>query len=124
MQAGWEVSNFGAQITEVELYGVHHAEQQMTLTDAVRQLDALDDGKVMCVRQPWSADAECMLVELGEDMRVPAQVEQAGLKYFLEVHVAKEVLGVFGDNPTALEDRVRLLLYYGENDAYPEWVYE
>jgi hypothetical protein len=94
----------------------------VTLDDAVRQLDQLDDDAIVCVRRPWSPSSECVVVTPDQNLGVPQDVSDAGLAYFLEVHVAREVLGVFGDKPSTRAERGRLLIFYAENDAYPEWV--
>jgi hypothetical protein len=56
-------------------------------------------------------------------MKVPQEVRAAGYEYFLEIHVAKEVLAVLGSRQAAPDDQVRLLMFYAENDAYPDWAY-
>ncbi|WP_437721249.1 hypothetical protein [Sorangium sp. So ce861] len=96
----------------------------MTLDEAVRQLDTLDENAILCARPPWTPLSECVIALPDEDLGVPRHVKDAGLAYFLEVHVAHEVLRVFGDKPATHEERARLLIYYAENDAYPGWVYQ
>lgn len=54
---------------------------------------------------------------------MPADVDAAGYAYFLEVHVAKEVNRVSAEKSPTLDEMVRLLVHYAENDAYPDWVY-
>jgi hypothetical protein len=34
------------------------------------------------------------------------------------------VLGVFGEKPPSQEEKIALLVYYADNDAYPDWVYQ
>jgi hypothetical protein len=46
------------------------------------------------------------------------------MDYFLEASTAREALAVFDGRATTLEERIRLLLYFAENDAFPGWVYE
>lgn len=95
----------------------------MTLNEIVKQLGTLDEDAIVCVRRPWIPSAECVVTEPAENLGVPTHLKNAGFAYFLEVHVAHEVLGVFGDKPSTHEEKVRLLIHYAENDAYPEWVY-
>lgn len=95
----------------------------MKLVDAVEGLQDLDEDAVLCAKRPWTRDAECRAVVLDEDMKVPQEVTAAGYEYFLEVHVAREVLAVLGKRKAATDDKVRLLIFYAENDAYPDWVY-
>ena len=82
--------------------------------------------KTICLRAPWTTDAEARVVETDEDGRIPPDALSDGLRYFLETTVAREVLDVLRGQPTksATEDACSLLLYYAENDAYPEWVYK
>ena len=98
-----------------------------TLRDVVKWLEAEESEvstKTICLRSPWNADAEARVVEQDEKGGLPLNVLSDGLKYFLEISVAVEVLEVLRDRPTrsTSEDACRLLLYYAEYDAYPEWV--
>jgi hypothetical protein len=92
------------------------------LAGAIDQLDTLDEDSTIFVRRPWSAVAEARVSPLDEDSRVPAAVKEGGFEYFLEVHVAREVLEDCDSRSLTREERIRLLLYYAENDAYPEWL--
>lgn len=95
----------------------------MLLRDVVANLNELDEDGIICVQRPWSGEAEARVVAPDDDLSVPADVQAAGFAYFLEVHVAKEVVGVFGEKPPTLDESVLLLVHYAENDAYPDWVY-
>jgi len=44
--------------------------------------------------------------------------------HFLEVDVANEVLEAIANRQASPADRCDLLIYYAENDAYPNWIYE
>ena len=100
----------------------------MKLEEAVALLPTLDDEITIYARRPWGRDAESALVrETGvryEDNDAIREAEAAGFEYFLEVHVAMEVLEVFGERPPTADERFRLILHYAEYDAYPEWVYK
>ena len=96
----------------------------LTLEEAVRKLDSLDENGTLCVRRPWTPSAECVLVELDAQLRVPEHVTVAGFDYFLEVHVAREVVEVLDEETTSPDRKVQLLLHYAEFDAYPDWAYE
>ncbi|WP_437668821.1 DUF7716 domain-containing protein [Sorangium sp. So ce131] len=100
------------------------ARADVTLDEAVRQLDALDEDAILCVRRPWTSSSECISAAPDEKLGVPRHVKNAGFEYFLEVHVAHEILGIFEDRRPTHDEKVRLLIYYAENDAYPDWVYE
>ncbi len=96
----------------------------MQSQDLVANLEQLDDHQIICVKQPWTSGAEAQLTEPDERLAVPAEVKAAGFVYFLEVHAAKEVIGIFGERLASLDERVRLLIEYAQNDAYPEWIYQ
>lgn len=96
----------------------------MTLTDLVGRLDSLSDDEMIVARRPWTAESQCAIVRPADDLGVPTHVKQAGFEYFLEVHVAKEVVGVLRDRPILEQGKVDLLLFYAEHDAYPQWVYD
>jgi hypothetical protein len=96
----------------------------MQLYELITTLDQLDDDHIICVKRPWSWGAEAQLAAPDEHLAVPDDVKRAGFAYFLEVHVAKEVICVFGEKPANTGEKVRLLVEYAENDAYPQWVYQ
>jgi hypothetical protein len=97
----------------------------MKLDKAIAQLETLNKDGIICARAPWSSSSQCVVVSPDENLGVPKRFKDDGFIYFLEVNVAQEVLGVFDDVPhcPTQEEKVRLLIYYAENDAYPEWVY-
>ena len=94
------------------------------LREVVARLDRLGREQMLCCRQPWAEDARCVVVAPTADLTVPEAIRAAGYAYFLDVPTALEVLAVFSDREPTLDERVRLLLFYAEHDAYPEWVYE
>ena len=99
-----------------------------TLRDVVKWLKGAEESEVstktIFLRSPWTADAEARVVEQDEKGGLPQDVLSEGLKYFLEISVAIEVLEVLRDRrKSTTEDACRLLLYYAEYDAYPEWLW-
>ena len=95
----------------------------MNLRELVATLEQLDEHQIICARKPWTGASEARVVLPDASLAVPSDIERAGFAYFLEVNVASEVLRVFGNKPPTLEEEVRLLIDYAENDAYPDWVY-
>lgn len=93
----------------------------MILAGVIDQLDTLDEDSTIFARRPWSAFAGTHVAPLGEGGCVPNAVKEAGFEYFLEVPVAREVLEGTKSRSLGRDERIRLLLYYAENDAYPEW---
>jgi hypothetical protein len=95
----------------------------MKLKEALDQIDSLDDSSVVFARRPWALDSEAVVDKLDDQLRVPRHVSESKFEYFIDVPVAKEVLGVFGGRPVTAQQRRELLLYYANNDAYPDWAY-
>ncbi|KAB2907698.1 MAG: hypothetical protein F9K40_04830 [Kofleriaceae bacterium] len=96
----------------------------MNLIDAVAMIHTLDQELAICAKRPWTGDAECVTVMLDRSDKVPTATTDAGFEYLLEVHVALEVLEVFGDREPTLDQKLRLIIFYAENDAFPDWVYD
>ena len=95
----------------------------MELHDAIDKVDILSDDQVIFARKPWTLAAEADVGKLDADHRVPSALAKMGLAYFLEVSVAQEVLEVFGKRKPSIDEKCALLMFYAENDAYPQWVY-
>jgi len=96
----------------------------MKLIEVVNQLNTLAAETYICVRRPWGRDSESVLVPFPADLRIPAEVKDLGFEYFLEVSTANEILEPFlkvGPTPSQVFEFV---LYYAENDAFPDWANE
>ena len=93
------------------------------LIELVERLAELDDEETIYVCEPRTADSDGM-VELEDPDRkpfgVPLEATEAGMKYFLEVGIAREVaeglIAFLGEKPnsTAICQR---LIEYAINDA-------
>ena len=93
----------------------------MKLADIVTSLETADDSLCIVAKRPWSGDSEAKLVSFTEDFRVPEEVRSAGYEYFLEVATARdEVLS--GPVPLSDGQKVEVIIYYAENDAFPDWL--
>ena len=65
-----------------------------------------------------------MLVRLDGNGHLPNHVRAAGYEYFLEVNITKEeVLGEWNCQLNSAQ-RLAVVLYYAEHDAWPEWFNE
>jgi hypothetical protein len=97
----------------------------MKLINALDQIQEIQDNNndVIFAKKPWTLDSEADIKPLDIELRVPKEIIDIGLTYFLEINVAKEVLEVFNERVPTNEERYALLIYYAENDAYPDWVY-
>jgi len=71
-----------------------------TLAEIVDSLETLDEEHCIFACKPWSTDTSATVVSLTYDFRVPAEMAGEGLEYFLEVHVAIDVLQVFVNTRT------------------------
>jgi len=81
-----------------------------------------DDTRTIVAKRPWTANSEARLVLLTDECRVPSDVLSEGFEYFLEVDIA--VNEVLGDRANRLSpaQRIAAVIFYAENDAYPEWL--
>jgi hypothetical protein len=93
----------------------------MKLADIVVGLDTSDDSLCIVAKRPWTGDSEAKLGCFTNDFRVPEEARSAGYEYFLEVSTARdEVLS--GPVPLSDEQKVEAVIYYAENDAFPDWL--
>jgi hypothetical protein len=94
----------------------------MELRNIIASID--DSSCHLCIvaKQPWSGSAEAKLVALTPDFGVPRADLEQGYEYFPEVSVAlEEVIRGPGVLLTD-EQRLEAVLYYAQNDAFPEWL--
>jgi len=80
--------------------------------------------KTVLARKPWTPDAQAQVVELDDEGNIPSDGVGLGLEYFLEASVAGEALDGLRKHPAhfTVDSACALLIYFAENDAYPEWV--
>ena len=95
----------------------------MTLEELVELIDTLDDEHVICVRPPWHAGSDALVVALEPGRRIPQSVTEAGFQYFLQVAVVREVLDVFKNRPVTRAVTLKSLVHYAVHDTLPEWLY-
>jgi hypothetical protein len=94
----------------------------MSLSDAITQLDELDEVAYIYV-ETGSRSPESKVVVIPIDLvEVKGMEPPRGMEYLLEVETAKDVLKAWsfmrgGKVPTLLE-KVNAILYYADNDAY------
>jgi hypothetical protein len=95
----------------------------MKLAEIVATLESSDESLCIVAKRPWAGDSEARLVAFNEEFRIPEEVVAAGYEYFLEVSVAVDDV-LTGPVALSSEQRVAAVIYYAENDAYPEWLNE
>ena len=94
----------------------------MQLIDVIRKIDEADD-KIICARRPWRADSDVCLVSEAPMSKVPEQVVRDGYEYFIEGAVLREVLEMPEAERCSEREKMDLIIFYAENDAYPSWIY-
>ena len=94
--------------------------QETTLSDVISRLTHFDGDLTIYASVPWTAISRAIVIqepEPGSDLQEPASL---GLKYFLEVFIARDFLdgwrSSLGREPSAEETLARVI-YYAENDA-------
>ncbi len=95
----------------------------MKLIEIIEKIHETPEDTFICVRRPWNRNAESKLVPFPDDLRIPQAVLAEGFEYFLEVSTAREILEVFLERRPSLEQIADFIIYYAENDAFPEWAY-
>jgi hypothetical protein len=88
-----------------------------TLRDVVKRLDELDDDGVIYT-DGSSPAARAAVVADG----TRKETDAAGLRYFLEVALAKDAVEVWsewrGSAEPTVDDKLMAISYYATNDAY------
>jgi hypothetical protein len=64
----------------------------MTLLEAIRNLDSLDKGNSIYAAEPGRPDSPAVVAREPAPGGLPAEAEKLGLKYFLELFIAREFL--------------------------------
>ena len=84
----------------------------MTLLEAVQSLDSLDNKGTIYAVEPWTASSKALVAEEPEG-GLPSAVQEQGMKYFLEVFIAREVLEDWLTDtvPTVADKCARLIQY-------------
>jgi hypothetical protein len=87
----------------------------MKLIEVVRDLDALDVESTIYASQPWAENSEALVAHEPESGGLPAEAERLGLRYFLEVFIARDFVEGWVANldapPTPHQTCARLIKY-------------
>ena len=93
---------------------------KMKLIELVQDLDALDEQSTIYASQPWTETSEAIVAHEPEAGGTPAEAKRLGLKYFLEIFIAREFIegwmANFDTQPT-LQQKCARLIQYAANDA-------
>lgn len=94
--------------------------QIMKLLDIVGRLPEFDEEDTIYVSEPWTEDSDAMVATGPEGALVPAEAAKEGLTYFLEIHIAIEVIegwvASLKEKPS-LSAICERLIYYATYDA-------
>lgn len=93
----------------------------MKLSDIVVGLETTDDSLCIVAKRPWTENSEAKLVHFIEDFRIPKEALSEGYEYFLEVSTRRDEV-LTGPVALADEQKIAAVIYYAENDAFPEWL--
>ena len=92
----------------------------MKLIEAIRDLDSIDDGSTIYATEPWTQDSQVVVVPELDAGGLPAEAHRLGMKYFLEVFLARDFLASWMANlkrePT-LQEKCARLIQYAVTDA-------
>jgi hypothetical protein len=87
----------------------------MTLLEAIRALHSLDEESTIYASEPWTEKSKAVVAAEPESGGLPAEAQERGMKYFLEVFVARQFLegwlGSLDAEPTFQEKCARLIQY-------------
>ncbi len=109
---GAAASQFGELIS-------NSGSEYMTLLTLAERLDKLEEEDVIFAREEWTPESEAAVFRLTEDYMVPEEPKRLGLKCFLEVHIALDVLdGFILEKPHATtRQKCERLIEYAIHDA-------
>jgi hypothetical protein len=96
--------------------------QTVRLIRLIERLAELDDEDTIYAREPWTKDSDAMVAP--DDPKahygIPPEAADAGMQYFLEVHIAREIvedwIAFLGVKPVSTEICQRVI-EYAINDA-------
>ena len=92
----------------------------MKLLEAVLDLETLDEESTIYAAEPWAEGSTVVIEREPANGGLPEEATKLGLKYFLEVFIARDFLedwtANLGDEPS-LSEKCKRLIYYAINDA-------
>ena len=91
----------------------------MKRIELLRQVHQLDPDLTIYAKAPWCADSEAATAVEPEDVLVPEPLASQGLSYFLEIHIARDVVPDLSGltSLTSLEHWCGRLVRYAMDDA-------
>ena len=90
------------------------------LIDIIGSLASYDDELTIVAVEPWTENSNALVAYEPEEGGLPPEPANAGIKYFLEIFTANEVVEGFlmyeNKNPSA-SDSCQRIIYYAINYA-------
>lgn len=87
----------------------------MTLADILSSLDSFDPEGTIYATEPWTRDSAAIVAREPETGALPDEAEALGMKYFLEVFVARDFVADWKSalrrEPTPQQTCDRLIRY-------------
>ena len=93
--------------------------RMMTLFEAIRDLDSFDDGSTIYASEPWSHNSQVLIAPEPVDGTPPKEARNLGLRYFVEVFIARDVLKGWAqslENVPTPEEKCAMLIQYASYD--------
>jgi len=94
--------------------------QIASLGDVIGKLSEFDNEDTIYASEPWTEQSEAMVAREPDAGGLPSEVSDAGMKYFLEVSIAREFIeGWLAslDAPPMPSNLYRRVIDYAINDA-------
>jgi hypothetical protein len=92
----------------------------MKLIEAVEKLESFDNEATIYAATPWTESSEVIVAHEPTSGGLPTEAEKLGLKYFLEVFVARDFLDGWSANlgaTPAVRQKCARLIQYALKDA-------
>jgi hypothetical protein len=95
-------------------------DQVMTLADVLGSLDSFDAEDTIYAAEPWGKESKAIVTRELDTGGVPEEAQAQGMKYFLEIFIARELLEDW--KPTLAKEPTRdiiceRLIHYAIYDA-------
>ena|SRR3972149_5199414 len=98
-----------------EIPGNRHMGETVTLLEAIRALDSFDEESTIYALEPWTENSKVVVAPEPDSGGLPVSDQEFGMKYFLEVFIARQFLegwvGNLDAEPTLQEKCARLIQY-------------
>lgn len=88
----------------------------MILLDVIQNLAAYESTWTIFAAQPWTPQSMAAVAYEPDSGDLPVEAKDFGLKYFLEVFIAREILEDLGGAPDP-ESQCKRIIQYAINDA-------